>query len=133
MSVVIPDKIYFKIGEVSDIVGVKPYVLRYWETEFRDIIPVKSRTNQRLYRRKDVELVLRIRELLHKERFTIDGAKKRLKEESRTKKGGDSKSTSQLGLTFESDKKKGGLSGNKTEIRAELSDLLKEMQESIHE
>lgn len=82
----IPDKLYFKIGEVSKITQLKPYVLRYWETEFPEISPVKSRTNQRLYKRRDVELILKIRGLLYEERFTINGARKRLKVESRSKK-----------------------------------------------
>ncbi|MBL7686191.1 MAG: MerR family transcriptional regulator [Deltaproteobacteria bacterium] len=83
---VIPDKLYFKIGEVADLVGVKPYVLRYWETEFPDIAPGKSRTNQRLYKRKEVEKVLLIRDLLYKEKFTINGARKRIKELERGNK-----------------------------------------------
>lgn len=76
----LPDKLYFRIGEVSDLVGVKPYVLRYWETEFTDIKPTKSKSGQRLYKKKDVELLLEVKELLYKERFTINGAKQRLKE-----------------------------------------------------
>ncbi|MFQ5458284.1 MAG: MerR family transcriptional regulator [Myxococcota bacterium] len=76
---VIPDKLYFKIGEVSRITGVKPYVLRYWESEFKLLAPSKSRSKQRLYRRKDIENVLEIKKLLYKERFTIAGAKKMLK------------------------------------------------------
>ncbi len=79
----LPDKQFFKIGEVSRILAVKPHVLRYWETEFSAIRPQKSRTNQRLYRRRDVELLLMIKELLYKERFTISGAKKRLRELTR--------------------------------------------------
>jgi DNA-binding transcriptional MerR regulator len=79
----IPNKLYFRIGEVSDLVGVKPYVLRYWESEFPDIKPSKSKSGQRLYKRRDVELLLRIRELLYEERFTINGARKRLKDFSR--------------------------------------------------
>lgn len=75
----IPDRLYFKIGEVAKIVGVKPYVLRYWETEFPGIRPGKTRSNHRLYRRRDVEMLLEIKRLLHDERFTIEGAKKRLK------------------------------------------------------
>lgn len=71
----IPDKLYFRIGEVSKIAGVKPYVLRFWETEFPMISPKKSGTGQRLYRRKDVELLLQIRELLHERRYTIEGAR----------------------------------------------------------
>ena len=76
----IPDKLYFRIGEVSGLVGVEPYVLRYWETEFKAIRPDKTRSNQRLYRRRDVETVLQIKKLLYDEGFRIDGAKKRLRE-----------------------------------------------------
>ncbi len=80
----IPDKLYFKIGEVAKLAGVKPYVLRYWETEFPEIAPGKSRTNQRLYKRKELERVLKIRHLLYYERYTINGARKRLKELERS-------------------------------------------------
>jgi DNA-binding transcriptional MerR regulator len=76
----IPDKQYFKIGEVAEIAGVEPYVLRYWETEFKSIRPEKTRSNQRLYRRRDVETVLQIKKLLYDEGFRIDGAKRRLRE-----------------------------------------------------
>jgi DNA-binding transcriptional MerR regulator len=76
----IPDKPYFKIGEVADIVGVKASVLRYWETEFKSIKPEKTRTNQRVYTRKGVERILRIRELLYDRGFTIAGARKKLRE-----------------------------------------------------
>lgn len=79
----IPNKLYFRIGEVSDIVGVKPYVLRYWESEFPDIKPSKSKSGQRLYKRRDVELLVGIKRLLYDERFTIDGARKRLKDMGR--------------------------------------------------
>jgi len=76
----IPDKPYFKIGEVARLCAVKPYVLRYWETEFRSLRLQKTRSQQRLYRRKDVELLLKIRHLLYEERFTIEGARARLRE-----------------------------------------------------
>lgn len=79
-TIAIPNKLYFRIGEVSDIVDVKPYVLRYWETEFPDIKPTKSKSGQRLYKRKDVEILMQIKGLLYDERFTINGARKRLKE-----------------------------------------------------
>ena len=79
-AVRIPEKLYFKIGEVSKIVGVKPYVLRYWETEFKEIEPAKSRSNQRLYRRKDVDALLTIKNLLYKEGFTITGARKKIRD-----------------------------------------------------
>jgi len=75
----LPDKLYFKIGEVAAIVGVQPYVLRYWEGEFSVVRPSKSRSKHRLYRRRDVETLLQIKRLLHDERFTIEGARKRLK------------------------------------------------------
>lgn len=75
----LPDKLYFKIGEVAKLVGVKPYVLRYWETEFPMIRPGKTRSRHRLYRRRDVEALLEIKRLLHNERYTIEGAKRRLK------------------------------------------------------
>lgn len=75
---VIPDKLYFKIGEVSQVTGVEPYVLRYWESEFRIVSPERSRSRQRLYTRKDLELILEIKRLLYEERYTIEGAKKRL-------------------------------------------------------
>ena len=77
---VLPDKPFFKIGEAARLVAVKPYVLRYWETEFRSIRPQKTKSQQRLYRRKDVELLLKIRHLLYDERFTIEGARGRLRE-----------------------------------------------------
>lgn len=74
----IPDRLYFRIGEVSRLVGVKPYVLRYWETEFKALAPKKSSTGQRLYRRRDVELLLEIKRLLYEKRFTLEGARKHL-------------------------------------------------------
>ena len=76
----IPDKPFFKIGEAARLCAVKPYVLRYWETEFHSIRPQKTRSQQRLYRRKDVELLLAIRDLLYGQRFTIQGARARLRE-----------------------------------------------------
>ncbi len=72
----IPDKLYFRIGEVARLAGIKPYVLRFWETEFPGLGPKKSGTGHRLYRRKDVELVLEIKRLLYEKRFTIEGARK---------------------------------------------------------
>jgi DNA-binding transcriptional MerR regulator len=72
----IPNKLYFRIGEVAKLAGVKPYVLRFWESEFTGLGPKKSGTGHRLYRRKDVELVLEIKRLLYDKRFTIEGARK---------------------------------------------------------
>lgn len=74
----IPDKLYFRIGEVARVSGVKQHVLRYWETEFPFISPKKAGSGHRLYRRKDVELILEIKRLLYEERFTIEGARKLL-------------------------------------------------------
>jgi DNA-binding transcriptional MerR regulator len=74
----IPDKLYFRIGEVARLAGIKPYVLRFWESEFPTLGPKKSGTGHRLYRRKDVELVLEIKRLLYEKRFTIEGARKTL-------------------------------------------------------
>lgn len=79
--VTIPDKEEFKINEVCEIAGVKPFVLRYWEQEFPELAPAKQPGGQRVYRREDVELVLRIKQLLYEEQFTVAGAKKRLAEE----------------------------------------------------
>lgn len=75
----IPDKLYFKIGEVSEIAGVKPHVLRYWESEFSSIRPTKSRSKQRLYRQQDIDLILRLKDLLYNQGFTISGARKQLR------------------------------------------------------
>lgn len=79
-EVQIPGKSYFRIGEVSRIVGVEPYVIRYWESEFKAVRPLRTKSDQRLYRRKDVETLLFVKFLLYEERFTIAGAKKRLAE-----------------------------------------------------
>ncbi len=78
METIIPDKAYFRIGEVSKILNVEPYVIRYWETEFKSIKPVRTKSAQRLYRQKDVQELLTIKDLLYAQRFTIDGAKKQL-------------------------------------------------------
>ena len=78
MSDALPQKLYFRIGEVAGIVGVEPHVLRYWEREFRSIRPTKSARGQRVYSRRDVENLLRVRELLYTQGFTIAGARKQL-------------------------------------------------------
>lgn len=75
----IPDKLAFKIGEVADLLGVKPYVLRYWETEFEVLRPKKSKHNQRMYERRDVENLFLIKKLLYRDRFSIEGARSALK------------------------------------------------------
>jgi DNA-binding transcriptional MerR regulator len=83
-AVFIPEKIYFRIGEVSELAGLPTYVLRFWETEFSQLKPTKSSTGQRMYRRKDVEYVIQIRKLLYEDGFTIAGARERLREEMRS-------------------------------------------------
>jgi DNA-binding transcriptional MerR regulator len=110
----IPDKLYFKIGEVSELLTVEPYVLRYWETEFPLLAPKKSGAGHRLYRRKDVELLLRIKQLLYDRRFTIEGARQALQAEARAPKA-RVKATAQRDL-FSSDPL--------PEIRRELTDIL---------
>lgn len=81
----IPDKLYFRIGEVSRLCSVESYVLRFWETEFTQLRPNKSGTGQRLYRKRDVEMALRVKQLLHEEGYTIAGARQILQTESRRK------------------------------------------------
>ena len=93
--VVIPEKIYFKIGEVCELVGVQAHVLRYWETEFPMLSPQKNKSGQRSYRRRDVEIALRIKQLLYNEMFTIAGAKKKLQAESREHSKPKTETTSQ--------------------------------------
>jgi DNA-binding transcriptional MerR regulator len=81
MQKAIPNKLFFKIGEVCEITDTQPYVLRYWESEFPSLAPAKNSSGQRIYRRRDIETVLRIKQLLYEEGFTIAGAKKRLEAE----------------------------------------------------
>ena len=94
----IPDKLYFRISEVSKLTGLEPYVLRYWETEFKPIKPVRTKSRHRLYRRKDLDIIFEIKRLLYEEQFTIAGARKRLdqtmrqgKKEEQTVVSGDMK------------------------------------------
>lgn len=86
-GIAIPDKMFFRIGEVSEITGVKPYVLRYWESEFRLLRPNKNKSGQRVYRRRDIETALEIKDLLHQRKFTIAGAKKWLNGEGKLPAG----------------------------------------------
>jgi len=76
----IPNKLYFKIGEVSEITGIQPYVLRYWESEFKTIKPSRTKSKQRIYRKNDVEIILEIKRMLYEEKLTIAGARKKLQE-----------------------------------------------------
>src|ERR1051325_10408456 len=85
-EVVIPDKLYFRIGEVARLCGLPPYVLRFWETEFPQLKPTKGSTGQRMYRKREVEHALRIKRLLYDEGFTIAGARQQLRDEARPTK-----------------------------------------------
>ena len=116
MSDQIPEKLYFKISEVSDITGVETYILRYWETEFKLIKPYRTKTNQRLYRKKDVESILKIKRMLYDQKFTLAGAKKKLKEAIAP--------ISQLPLGFPDSRYIAALKETRDELK-ELSKMLK--------
>lgn len=90
-SVIIPERIYFRIGDVAGIVGVKPFVLRFWEKEFTFLSPMKNSSGQRLYQRKDIESALLIKRLLYKDRYSIEGAKNRIRELRKEKVLGSAK------------------------------------------
>lgn len=83
----VPGKLFYKIGEVCEITDTQPYVLRFWESEFPQLAPKKNRSGQRVYRKKDIDTVLRIKQLLYEEEYTIAGARKKLDEDSRSTKG----------------------------------------------
>jgi DNA-binding transcriptional MerR regulator len=95
----VSEKRYYRIGEVAKITDVKPYVLRYWESEFRWMAPQKSRSKQRLYRKRDIDMILLIKKLLYEQRFTIAGARKKLREM------GVGNALEQGGLVFEGDQR----------------------------
>src|SRR6202043_2954566 len=119
----IPDKLYFRIGDVARLANIKPYVLRFWETEFPGLGPKKSGTGHRLYRRKDVELVLEIKRLLYDKRYTIEGARKFL--DSRPREAGGKSSD---GAVKKSKRSQGDLFNNASpvidQIRKELTAIL---------
>jgi DNA-binding transcriptional MerR regulator len=104
------DKIYYRIGEVGRITGVNPHVLRYWESEFREIKPLKSRSLQRLYRKKDVDLILQIKQLLYEEGYTIAGAKAKIKGSGRGSHG-------QIDFDFDREKLEKIVGDLKTELK----------------
>ncbi|MGD8860354.1 MAG: MerR family transcriptional regulator [Myxococcales bacterium] len=120
----LPDKLFFKIGEVAQIVGVKPHVLRYWESEFAALKPMKTRGSHRVYRRRDVELAVLLRRLLQDEGFTIAGAKKRLRELGRDRVSSepDPEAVREVGMR-----------ADLLTIRAELSDLLQRIDKAVEE
>jgi DNA-binding transcriptional MerR regulator len=120
----IPDKLYFKIGEVSEIAGVATHVLRYWESEFKAIRPQRASSRQRLYRRADIENILLIKKLLHEEGYTIPGARKYLEGAKKTPKATPPPSV--VGATVQ----KAGASARDfcRELKAELEDIRKLLQ-----
>ncbi len=132
---VIPNKLYFRIGEVAKLAGIKPYVLRFWESEFNGLGPKKSGTGHRLYRRKDVELVLEIKRLLYEKRFTIEGARKMLESKPKRSAAETASAKPVAGSTSSSRRQQGELfSGGSPafyqELHKELTDLLTLLQDT---
>lgn len=115
----IPNKLFFRIGEVAKLAQVEPYVLRYWETEFRNLRPKKNEKGQRLYQKKEVQLALDIKNLLHEEGYTIEGANKVLKARSKRRK----KESSQLSILFDREKVIDVIE----DLKKDLQDILKKL------
>lgn len=132
---VIPNKLYFRIGEVAKLAGIKPYVLRFWESEFDSLGPKKSGTGHRLYRRKDVELVLEIKRLLYEKRFTIEGARKVIQSKPKRGSAGAVSEAAPKSSTGSSRRQQGELFSNGAspafyqELRKELAELLSLLQD----
>ena len=122
----IPNKLYFRIGEVAKLAGIKPYVLRFWETEFPALGPKKSGTGHRLYRRKDVELVLEIKRLLYEKRYTIEGARKTLAVKPKKEAAKVARNSHEQGQLF------GGSPALFKELRRELTEIVAFLSESRH-
>ena len=125
--VVIPDRTFFRIGDVAGLAGVKPYVLRYWESEFPMISPTKSNSGHRVYRRGDVETVLLIKHLLYTERYSIEGARKRIRD---LRKGGDLKAAKKEHVV---DPKAGLATEERLARIAEMRTLAKEIRSMARE
>ncbi|MFC1563205.1 MerR family transcriptional regulator [candidate division KSB1 bacterium] len=107
-------KLYYSISEISEMIGLKQYVLRYWETEFPELKPQKNRAGNRIYKEKDIKLINRIMELLYNHKYTIEGAKQKLKEEHKRSDDG------QINLEFDAEKRKKAIE----EIRDEIKNLI---------
>lgn len=118
-SASIPDKLYFRIGDVAKLCGVEAYVLRFWETEFPQLKPNKSGTGQRLYRRRDVEMALRIKQLLYADGYTIAGARQVFATESR-----EARKTPQAELPLKRDSANGAVEKRLLKLRGELQEIL---------
>jgi DNA-binding transcriptional MerR regulator len=123
----VPNKLFFKIGEVCEITDTQPYVLRYWESEFPALAPAKNSSGQRIYRRRDIDTVLRIKQLLYEEGFTIAGAKKRLESELAGRevtpmpKGAEESTTNTQEVVVESHD---GARGALRQVRDQLREIL---------
>lgn len=132
-AVAIPEKLFFKIGEVCELAGVQAHVLRYWESEFPMLAPQKNRAGQRVYRKRDVEIALRIKELLYEDQYTIAGAKKRLANDLRA--GGKLKIISSSDSEEPSEPSPGGTvtgtRGRTTEERQALKKVSAELRELL--
>ena len=120
----IPNKLYFRIGEVAKLAGIKPYVLRFWETEFPGLGPKKSGTGHRLYRRKDVELVLEIKRLLYDKRFTIEGARKTL-QAAKPRRRSEAAKSIDLNVRTQGELFGGGTPAFVQELKRELIEILR--------
>lgn len=130
----LPAKLYFRIGEVAKLTGLKQHVLRYWETEFQSIAPKKMGSNHRMYRRRDVELILEIKHLLYEKRFTIEGARKHLEARPKPAAKGNKKTSSSMVASLAMPKLQSSLfllqdqpkpaAGVSEELRAELRAIL---------
>jgi DNA-binding transcriptional MerR regulator len=136
----LPDKLFFKIGEVAQIIGVRPHVLRYWETEFAALRPMKTRGAHRVYRRRDVELAMLVKRMLQDEGLTIAGAKKRLREIDRERAPSTSSSPAASTSTSASTAATApraeavqwvNLRADMLAIRRELADLLKALEAAV--
>jgi DNA-binding transcriptional MerR regulator len=132
MTVAIPEKQYFKIGEVSEILNVEPYVLRYWESEFKILKPTRTRARQRLYHKKDLELLMEIKHLLYDEKFTIAGAKKRL-QEMRKQEAANKRSKKASKVEKAAPVANPGMSEAPEEVPADYKEILREIKKELKE
>jgi len=123
-SPIIPDRLYFKIGDVARICGVEPYVLRFWETQFPQLKPNKSGTGQRLYRRREVELALEIKRLVHGEGYTISGARQALEGAHRRPRPESARSTDESQQAAKPSKAPEAVAAAVGQIRAELREII---------
>ena len=128
-AVAIPEKLFFKIGEVCELAGVQAHVLRYWESEFTMLAPQKNRAGQRVYRKRDVEIALRIKELLYEDQYTIAGAKKRLANDLRA--GGKLKIVSSEDEESETNGSQAAPEGKATAIRGTSEERTAEDRKSL--